>query len=57
MLRRVPRTATVTAGTDALLWPAPGALSLDVVGGGPSLSPTLATGISARLAHTTARAR
>ena len=55
LVERVPRTATVTAGTDALLWRIPGALFLDAVSGGPALSPALATGISTRLARTPLR--
>ncbi|WP_369251692.1 MFS transporter [Geodermatophilus amargosae] len=55
LVERVPRTATVTAQTDALLWRIPGALFLDAVGRGPALSPSLATGISTRLARTPLR--
>ena len=55
LVERVPRTATVTAETDALLWRVPGALFLDAVSGGPALGPALATGISTRLARTPLR--
>jgi CRP-like cAMP-binding protein len=55
LVERVPRTATVTAQTDTLLWRIPGALFLDAVSGGPALNPALAAGISTRLARTTLR--
>ncbi|MGY1717253.1 MFS transporter [Geodermatophilus sp. SYSU D01106] len=56
LVERVPRTATVTAESEAVLWRVPGALFLDAVSGGPALSPALATGISTRLARTPLRA-
>ncbi|MGY1701834.1 MFS transporter [Geodermatophilus sp. SYSU D00766] len=52
LVERVPRTATVTTETDALLWRIPGALFLDAVSGGPALSPALTAGIGSRLART-----
>ena len=55
LVQRVPRTATVTTDSDALLWRVPGALFLDAVSGGPALSPALTTGISTRLARTPLR--
>ncbi|MGK5168914.1 MFS transporter [Geodermatophilus sp. CPCC 205761] len=56
LVERVPRTATVTAATEALLWRIPGELFLEAVTGAPTLSPTLTTGISTRLARTPGRA-
>lgn len=51
LLRRTPRTATVTATTDAVLWRIPGALFLDAVtAGGPSS--VLTAGMRTRLART-----
>ncbi len=55
LVERIPRTATVTTDTDALLWRIPGALFLDAVSGGPAFSSALATGISTRLARTPLR--
>jgi CRP-like cAMP-binding protein len=57
LVQAVPRTATVTAATDAVLWRIPGDLFLDAVRSAPALSPALTTGISARLARTPLRPR
>jgi hypothetical protein len=54
LVERVPRTATVTAATDAVLWRVPGQVFLDAVTAGPELSPLLATGMRTRLARTPA---
>jgi CRP-like cAMP-binding protein len=57
LVEGIPRTATVTAATDALLWRIPGQVFLDAVTAGPELSPLLAGGMRARLARTPAVGR
>lgn len=52
ILEGVPRTATVVALGDAVLWRVPGEVFGEVVAGPTGLSPALAGGISARLART-----
>jgi MFS family permease len=57
LVERIPRTATVTATTDAALWRVPGDVFLDAVTAGPELSPLLAGGVRTRLARTPAVGR
>jgi MFS family permease len=57
LVERIPRTATVTVATDAVLWRVPGDVFLDAVTAGPELSPLLAGGVRTRLARTPAVGR
>lgn len=52
ILEGVPRTASVVALGEAVLWRVPGEVFREVVGGPSGLSPALAGGISSRLART-----
>jgi hypothetical protein len=54
LVQHRPRTATVTAAADALLWRLPGALFLDAVTGVSTLPTGLSRGIASRLARTPA---
>jgi MFS family permease len=56
LVERSPRTATVVCATDAVLWRIPGDLFLEAVEAAPTLSASLAAGITARRARTPARA-
>jgi CRP-like cAMP-binding protein/predicted MFS family arabinose efflux permease len=52
LIERVPRTATVTARTEAVVWRIPGAAFLDAVQGLPDLPAPLRAGVHTRLART-----
>lgn len=54
LVERVPRTATVTTASEAVLWRLPGQLFLETVSAAPSFSPVLRAGISTRLGRTPA---
>jgi CRP-like cAMP-binding protein len=57
LVERIPRTATVTAHTDAVLWRVPGQTFLDAITAGAGLSALLAGGVRTRLARTPAALR
>jgi hypothetical protein len=52
LVERVPRTATVTTASDAVLWRIPGDLFLETVSAASAFSPVLTSGITTRLART-----
>jgi hypothetical protein len=52
LVERIPRTATVTTTTEALLWRVPGPVFLDAVSAGPELAPLLVGGMRTRLTRT-----
>jgi CRP-like cAMP-binding protein len=57
LVEQIPRTATVTAATDAVLWRVPGQVFLDAVTSAPELPALLAGGMRMRLARTPAARR
>jgi predicted MFS family arabinose efflux permease len=57
LVEQIPRTATVTAATEAVLWRVPGQVFLDAVTSAPELPALLAGGMRMRLARTPAARR